>query len=319
MGILDTKLIDFEMVIIDKSAKVDKKTGAVRSNVKYGFKDTSGDMTLRELMETMSMAIRDIAVGTYADVLAYEKHNLFNPIFEVDKKRVPAIPAKVQPFSEIKIMERSLLTDKTITKVLLDIYKKLVQRSPRGTLQYESGHIVIHNNMIVADNYHQFQSYLETQLLDAQKSGILMGYWDKFTFVNVAPYAGFLERHGSSAKTKSNIKMTHSTDKNRRRKEITTDGTGKVRRPNGAYFMTHRTYSRIDKKAFLNASFDFNFGFTQLESLFINGSNYPFYQRSTGKVMRRDFAPSNTKYSGPYVYPYIEFKLRRDTLKYINR
>ena len=84
MGILDTKLIDFEMVIIDKSAKVDKKTGAVRSNVKYGFKDTSGDMTLRELMETMSMAIRDIAVGTYADVLAYEKHNLFNPIFEYE-------------------------------------------------------------------------------------------------------------------------------------------------------------------------------------------------------------------------------------------
>lgn len=292
---LDTKLINFRLEVTENGKKVPSKAD-----------DFSGEMTLRDFAETMSFLIKDTANLALREEQA--NGSLKDPIFEVDGIRKSNIAGKVLPYSKIRIFERLAQNLQATKQVLLDIYKRLLTQSPKGSNQYASGHVVVHKNMVVAKDYTSFELYL-SKLLELKPK-------DRIYFVNVAPYAGKLEREGTTASNSSNVKLVKSRDKNRKRQMMNTDNTGIVRRPNGVYFTTHRAFAR---QGFLTANFDFGFGFSQLTYLGVDGSSYPFYQRSTGKVMRRDFSPENRKYKGPYVYPYIMFKVRGDAYEFANR
>jgi hypothetical protein len=268
------------------------------------MKELSLDLTGKENLEDLFKFFKTSLANFAFDALEQEQKlgGMKNPIYVVDGVR-NGNPFEVNPWGKIEIYDRIAEQPETLKKIIKNIYHDLQKRSPVDTGQYKNkGNIVLLNGALVAKNPAELEIFLAKDLETIDDKSV-------FTFLNVAPYASKLERMGTIAGRSSGMKWTDSKDTNRKRR-MKQSTNGKVRRPNGVYFVTSRSYIRR-----FAANIDVSFGFMQGGRLNLDDYAFAFIQKNTGKPMRRTFSPLNKIYKGPYVYPYIQFKIRKDAFR----
>lgn len=194
-----------------------------------------------------------------------------------DKKYVTFVDDKVSkntqsvnPFGKIEYVARQ-----DLTKILLEIYTLILKRSPVATGYYYFNNLVFVNNREVASNKQELINYFNTNKVFESK--------DQIRFVNIAPYARKLERHGIS-----NGKSKRKINKKKDRRLL---GQGEVYKPNGVYALTAKTMeAKYGKNAFIKFSF---LDGGQLDGL--SGNNRT-YKTDSGVQSRK---------GQPYFYPSI--------------
>jgi hypothetical protein len=248
--------------------------------------DLNGDISFEEFLELMKNTLVTVAI----DATSEEQSRGFdkNPVVVVDNRRNKPI-TEVSPFGKIEVSARV-----NAPLLFLDMYRDLLKLSPRLYSGYIESHIVTVNGIEIARTEAQLSTWLSTNTLKDR---------DIVRFVNGMPYAGFLERHGTTVGGSRNQKMVKSTDKRKRAADV----NGMVRRANGVYFLVHRSYQRRFKQNMF-ISFDWMPG-NQLGLTQRVGSRQP-----GRNPMRVDFAPvkppRRQKYRGYYVYPTITIRIR---------
>lgn len=251
--------------------------------------DLQGEISLQEMLDLMQKTLITVAIDTTKD----EQSRGFDksPVVIVDNRRNKPI-TNVNPFGKIEVHAR-LKAD----KLLSDIYFDLLKLSPVDTGTYYKAHRVSVNGVEVAATFDAWKRWLDNNELKDK---------DIVRFVNIMPYAGFLERHGTTAKNRANIKKIKSTDKRRR----AADSDGMVRRANGVYFLTARSYRRRFK-----GNVFINFGWMPGNELGLTYSQ----TGPNGKPLRYTFKeaipPKKAKYKGFYVYPTITIRIRGEGIR----
>ena len=246
--------------------------------------DQDGRMTMAEILKHLQNSLITIASTALKEEQAkgFDK----NPLILVDNSPTKPVTA-VSPFGSIQMVSRVDVALKAV-----EMYDEILKRSPVASSQYISSHIVLLNGRLIARDRAELDAW--------QNSGAKLQEKDILYFINLMPYAGFLEREAITAKNRGlhgKVRMVKSTDKRLR----AADSSGKVRAPNGAYFLSHREFKRKYKG--LGVYFDF----TQLSSF---GIVPPTSGHVNGKKLRSTFAKSNKKYKGPYVYPMIKIYVK---------
>jgi hypothetical protein len=201
-----------------------------------------------------------------------------------DKEYITSVDSKVgkrledvKPFGKIEYTARVEASD-----ILNFIYKSLINRSAidRGT--YVDLNYVFVNRTLVAKNESELKAYIAKGT--KYKSG------DVIRFVNMAPYAGWLERRGISAGGRKSPRKVKSKDKSNRRP----DG---VFAANGTYFLTSRSVIR---------KYKFN---SRIEFQWISGSQLDFSLAPSadkrGRTFRRISVGSKGSKGRQYAYPTI--------------
>lgn len=263
-----------------------------KKSPKYDIQsDINGEVSLEDFLKLMQSTLVTVAIDATKD----EQSRGFDksPVVIVDNKRNKPI-TEVNPFGKIEVNARV-----NAPLLLLDMYRDLIKLSPKLYGGYIESHIVTVNGIEIARTEAQLSTWLSTNQFKDK---------DIIRFVNGMPYAGFLERHGTTVYGSKNQKMIKSTDKRKR----AADANGMVRRANGVYFLVHRSYQRRFKGNMF-ISFNWMPG-NQLGLTERVGSRQP--GRSP---MRVDFAkakpPRRQKYSGYYVYPTIAIRIREEGIK----
>ncbi len=178
-------------------------------------------------------------------------------------------------------------------KVIFKICSEIMSLSMVGkTNQYSNkGNIVLLNKTLFSNNVLSASEKIFNHKLKQN---------DEFEFIQVAPYASFLERHGvSSEKRRTNFKK--SADKWRRHTGLKnrTGESNMVRRPSGVYFTVAARIKNLTKRQIKISN-----GFENGASLSLD--SFSFFQKG-GSKMRRSFV-GGSKWTGAYVYPFIRVK-----------
>lgn len=247
----------------------------------YDFlQDLSGEKTRAEFLQFMKDTLAIIADTELRE--AQSKGFDKNPVMAVDGVIGKSIK-DIKPFGSVVFQSRQ-----EAEFVFGPIYDALLSRSKVDTGLYKDSHVVMFNNVVIAANKAEFNTWL------AKKVPLKNG--DYLRFVNIMPYAGKVERQGITAKKSPNIRLKKSTDRYQR-------SGSHVRTPNGAYFLTAKAVVR---------QFKFN---SNIRFEWVNGSNIksatalaPSTNRRGGKL-RKDFASRKKGRKGRYAYPSIVVRI----------
>ncbi len=246
--------------------------------------DINGELSLDDLFKFTKRSL--ILISNEA--LKEEQAKGFdkNPVVAVDGKTSKPIE-DVHPLGKIVFSARQ-----SAFTIIAELFSHVVNRSPVDTGFYRDHHFVLFNGRSVANTEATLNAWLE-------KAEIKDG--DVLRIVNIAPYAGMLEREGVRSDSRK-ARLTKSRDRKQR------SGTH-VRAANGAYYLASRATLRKYK---FNAKIRFEF---------INGSQIGIeggFPTSSyrGKPLRSTFSgrtgPKGTKHKwkGPYVYPSIVIRFQ---------
>lgn len=246
--------------------------------------DTRGDVEIKELFKFIKSKLIEISLLA----LREEQSNGFdkNPIQVVDGDIKKPLE-NVKPFGKVSYVSRASSMD-----IFLSIYDGLVKRSPYDEGNYIAAHFVYVNQKLVATNRAALENFVKTNEL---KGG------DIVRFVDVVPYAGKLEREGTTGAKKTNHRLKKSKDKPKFR------SGPMVRAPNGAYYLTAKQVVR---------KYGFN---SKIEFQWVNGSNLDLSAAPThskaGKKFRRTFADRGRgSRKGSYAYPSIVIFINKEGL-----
>ena len=237
---------------------------------------TPNGMARTEKMELEELAaiMKNLLIKVAKSALKEEQDKGFdkNPLVIIDKK-LNKKEEDVSPFGEIVYTNR--LESLEFVK---DIYKMLVSKSRVDTGLYRDNHLVLFKGQTVASNVSQLEEWI--------KSNPVFNVGDRIRFVNAMPYASKLEREGISA-TRTKARLTKGHDKRQR-------SGSQVRQPNGTYFLTYKTASKLLG------------GAAKIKFEWINGKNLGLTGAPTrnrmGKPLRYTFAPTS-KRKGYYTHP----------------
>ena len=241
--------------------------------------DRDGSMTYADILKHLQNSLIDITAAALKEEQAkgFDK----NPLIVVDGKPNKPVTS-VSPFGKIEVIARV-----DVALKLVDLYEEILRRSPVATGQYISSHVVFMNKTLIARDKEELKKW--------QESAPKVGPTDAIYFVNLMPYAGFLEREGITASKRGiqGARLTESRDPRKR----AAGQNGMIRAPNGAYFLAHRSFKRKYK-----GSMKVFFQFTPLKTF---GVSAPKSGHVNGKPLRGTFSKKNKRYKGPYVYPTI--------------
>lgn len=187
--------------------------------------DLQGEVTLADLFKHLKSSL--IAISDMA--LKEEQANGFekNPIVIVDgsaKKRIE----NVSPMGKIEFHS------KAVTSIaLMEAYDAILKRSPKGrTGTYANSNYVTLNGKLIAANRGELQDWINSKVTIADK--------DVFRFVNVMPYARYLERMG--------ITTAGGSRRSRKSKDKQLRSGATVLAENGTYFLSYRAMLRLFSK-----------------------------------------------------------------------
>lgn len=241
--------------------------------------DTSGVKTFADFLKFTRSSLIQIA----SQALREEQAKGFdkNPVIIVDNKVGKSIDS-VSPLGKIEFKARV-----EVSSLLLSIYKLILERSRRSTGFYAANHVVMLRGRIIARNMDQLQAWINSETSIKES--------DFVSFVNITPYAGFLEREGIRVDSTTNTPVRVSRKYTSKRRG---PSFGKeVRMENGTYFVAARAARNTFKN---NARIYFEWtpgskiGMSELPSADFRG-----------KKLRKTFSPSNRVSKGNYVYPSI--------------
>jgi hypothetical protein len=254
--------------------------------------DLDGRLTLQDSIEL----IRQTIIATSIQVLREEQARGFDkePARLVDGSATKSL-LSVKPFGTV-IFERKAET----ADLLLPLYDTILRLSPVDTGQYKENHVVFVNRKVIADSRESLVAWIN--------AGNTLKELDIIHFANVMPYAGKLERIGTTSKRQLR-KLGKSKDKKLR----SADSMGRVRMPNGTYALAARSFRRINRTL------------AQIRFEWMNGSalgiipgvNAPLVSKR-GKKLRYDFIQGTkraSRHRGPYVFPTIRIFLRQGSVK----
>lgn len=230
--------------------------------------DLSGEVSLLDFLKFTKQSLILIA----DEVFREEKLKGFdkNPVVVVDGRAGKRVE-DVSPLGQIELVART-----SSLEILKETYEGLIHRSKILTGTYIDSHYVFLNGTQVATDMPSLLLWLA--------SGPAIKDKDVIRFVNIQPYARRLELLGVT-----NQRQQNRMEKSRRKKGGRTITGGKIRAPNGTYFLTARAI-RSKYKRNSNIRFTFITG----ASLGITGSF-----KSAGKYKRKKSA------SRTYLYPTI--------------
>ncbi len=235
-----------------------------RSGTVFAVTDPDGNVT----NEGNLLFLRDALVETAKEVLKEEESRGFDP---KATKFVDGVPNKkfeqVSPFGSIEIVARADLKE-----VIQFTYRGIVERSKIVTGEYANNNIVTYNGTEVANNSAELEAWLNTNPPFTSR--------DRIRFINTAPYARKLERHGITRQRSWKVKNAKA-DKRLK---------GLVLIPNGVYVLTARAASaKYGKNSFVR------FSFVSGAEINLTGSNRT-YKTDSGVESRK---------GQPYFYPSI--------------
>jgi hypothetical protein len=233
----------------------------------------------KEEVEDSLRQLKEFMIEVSKEALREEQGRGFdkNPLVLVDGRRGREESVKLLG----KIEYQSTID---ISEVTIESYKVIQDRSKIVTGLFSRLNYVLLDRKIIATNLSELESFFEEPPLFFAGS--------KINFVNIAPYAGRLERLGVS-RGRSNIKLGAAKDKKKR-------SGAKIRKPNGAYALSFRSIKRAyGKRARVS--------FKMLPSDYL-GFTTPI--PPNGKQSFRATYDPNGKYNaGFYVLPTIEISL----------
>lgn len=239
--------------------------------------DANSEMTLAQLLIFTKTSLIKIA----RDVLDEEQAKGFdkNPTVVVDGK-VGKPVREVKPFGKIQFISTKVMG----TKIILDAYKAIMERSKIVTGTYIEAHFVYLNGNLVAQSAGSLAAWLLTYNPSPK---------DVVRIVNVVPYARKLERLGVTAQ-RTKRKRVKSRDRRERSGSM-------ILGPNGAYFLAQRAIARMYKY-----NVGIYFGFVKGDSLPNEG--WPTSDK-LGRPFRRTYKTrARPKDTGAYMYPSIKIK-----------
>lgn len=248
--------------------------------------DLTGAKTYRQLLDLVRLVHADISKQVLSEARA---KGFDQKALKVVDGRPNKEETDVKPFGVIEYKSRVLGAE-----VLLPLYDDLRFLSPVSSSFYKDYHWVYFNGILVADSRETFVTFLKNnRLVDG----------DYFQFVNVAPYAGFLERSGV---TVAGIKFRTRKSRDERQRS-----GPRVRTPNGVYYQAYLLFrNKIKGQAFAS--------FRWINGGQIGLNNLPTRSRR-GAKLRNTFADNkiNKEFSrvgSPYVYPSIRVYFRGGSL-----
>jgi hypothetical protein len=226
--------------------------------------DINGELTHKDLLGVLQGTI----VSTIKAAVREEQAKGFdkNPRYFVDGTTRKPLEL-VNPFGTVDVVAKVGISD-----MVLGIYNFIVLKSPITTGYYSRQNIVLVNNKNVAENEEQLKNFLKTAEFK---------HSDTIRFVNIAPYARKLERHGvSRGRKKPKVNKRHG-------KRL-----GEVNVPNGVYVLAERAAQRKYGK---NAYIKFNFivgGESGLSGLTGNNRTYKTNSGIESRLGKPYFYPS---------------------------
>lgn len=228
--------------------------------------DLGGELTLKQVVQWHKNLLLQVAL----DTLKEEQDMGFTktPITVVDGRQNKNV-TEVNPFGKIEFFSKV-----SGTKVLSDTYKKILTLSKVVTGQYKSSNEVRYNKNIVATTEQDFDKWLST--VEIQEG-------DEIVFINRAPYARRLETLGVTANRQQSRRVNP-------KKKYQQETTGKIKAPNGVYYLTYRSVSRRFKNHAL------------ISFTFVSGSNY-----GIGGVFKGQGKGAKSR-GRSYLYPAIRIK-----------
>jgi hypothetical protein len=252
----------------------DTAKGRGRKATSELLRDYTGKVNLQEMGEFVKSKLIEIAQITLKEELlkGFDKEYITSVDNKINKNL-----NDVKPFGTIQYTARAQAQD-----MLMFIYKGILNRSAidRGT--YIDLNYVFVNRTLVAKNESELQSYVARG--NKFKSG------DVIRFVNMAPYAGWLERRGISAGGRRKSRIVKSKDKQQRSGPT-------ISAANGAYFLTSRAVIR---------KYKFN---SRVEFQWISGSQLDFSLAPSSDKRGRKFRRISVGRKGSsarhYAYPTI--------------
>lgn len=251
--------------------------------------DLNGEVTFADFVNKIRIGHILIA----REVLKEEQRLGFdpNPKILVDRRK-SSNESSVKPFGRIEYYAK--LAD---LEILLEVYRKILDRSPKRTGQYLQSNYVLVNERPIARTYQEFAKFVEL----TKKEGL--AEIQSVRFLNVTPYAARLEYTGTRSipkgKNKGSQKSKRRFGKSRQKKSL-----GKqIKKPNGAYYLASRTLGNT-KGFFDRVKFEFIPNGYKGISIDPQGQFRTSYIDSVKNRAKR-------RVGKPYVYPSIVFNLSK--------
>lgn len=217
--------------MIDVQARLSIRDNDRESSIKSNWAaDQSGAASLEDFLRVIKRTL----IQTSQQVIGEERAKGFpkDALQIVDGKRNKPLSA-VNPIGRVEYIARA-----DLGLFALELYDLIEQRSRVDTGQYKRSNWVLYNGDLVASSRVELQSWLTTQ------REVRRG--DTFLFINVMPYARFLERYGIRADSVG-IKRVRSKDRKQRSGSYIRgrESEGKfILTANGAYFLAWRAIQR---------------------------------------------------------------------------
>lgn len=257
------------------------KIAITDSNKEYSqFFGDPMNVTTEEEIKALALFMKKSLIQVARDTLGEEQRKGF------DKSPVRTVDNVVGRSEEdVKAFGKIIYDSKVAAaEFLIPLYQGLLDRSRVDTGLYQDSHFVFFRGKLIANNIAELKAWIDSKpdLRDGAR----------IRFVNVMPYASKLERTGDTA-TKRNTVFVKAKDKRQR-------SGAKVRRPNGAYYLTAKALNRKYKNNSL-------IKFEWINGRSMNLSGVPITSRS-GKLLRTTFSPKSGR-KGFYVYPSISITI----------
>jgi len=228
--------------------------------------------TLKDMLDESKLITREIA----REALREEQKGGFDKkprtrvdnVFDKSERDVRAL-GKIEYYAR-----------QDFSEAIAAIYDRLLTLSPVGTTKnYINTHLVIVNGRTVARSKNELSSWLKTAVFNQN---------DKIRFVNAMPYARKLELNSTRRITSGADKG--STNKKKRFGPSSQKKTLKVRKPNGAYFLT----ARFARSKFKSVASFVRFSFLTGDALGLQSN-----------AIRPGYRTTFKKDGRPYLYPTI--------------
>lgn len=247
----------------------------------------SGDTPISDTVDREEMLgyLKYALITIAKDALQEELSRGFNPNYEtyVDGAKNDNLEA-VSPVGKIQFVDPSRASE-----IVTDVYLRILKLSPQTSGTYFENNFIMYNDRMLTN----VDTDLEALKKYFDEAEIKKG--DIIRFVNIAPYAGFLEKQGVTSKQRAKpMRLSLSKNKKDRRAGI------KVRQPNGVYYLAQKSLQR-------KYGTQYNMEFQWVNGRRLGGAPFPKASKS-GKPLRTTFAPGG-KYKGAYVYPSIVIKV----------
>ena len=243
--------------------------------------DLNGQATLKDLAVFSQRALWQIGEA----VLEEEQAKGFDkkPRVRTDNKWGKD-PRMVKPFGKIEYFSRL-----NISEAIVDAYIMIMRRSPIRTGQYRASHYVYLNGRKIAESLEQLRAWMKVNEGKIQGNDILR-------IVNVTPYAARIEVRGIRRAISGKNKGTNI-------KKISKNSVG-----SGTYFLAARSIASKYKAAgSIKASLMPN-GFGGVRVLPTGKFRTSYIPDKLNKKRRK-------RYSGPYVYPAITFRIAGEGIR----